>query len=90
MVPDFLYSEKPFAIAAMSGTVEEFFAEMPVARGGYVIARDGSNLDSALDDLLGADPHGEVRRSLKTYYLGDLPAEGYANAFLDAARAEIG
>jgi CDP-glycerol:poly(glycerophosphate) glycerophosphotransferase len=90
VVPDFLYSEKPFAIAAMSGTVEEFFAEMPVARGGYVIARDGSNLGSALDDLLGADPHAEVRRSLKTYYLGDLPAEGYANAFLDAARAEIG
>ena len=90
VVPDFLYSEKPFAIAAMTGTVEEFFAEMPVARGGYVIARDASNLDAALDDLLGADPHAEVRRSLKTYYLGDLPAEGYANAFLDAARAEIG
>ena len=89
VVPDFLYSEKPFAVAAMGGSVEEFFAEMPVARGGYVIAGDASNLDSALDDLLGADPQRVERHRLKTYYLGDFPAETYADAFLDAARAEI-
>jgi hypothetical protein len=89
VVPDFLYSEKPFAVAAMGGSVEEFFTEMPVARGGYVIAGDASNLDAALDDLLGADPVGEERRRLKTYYLGDFPADRYADAFLDAARAEI-
>lgn len=89
VVPDFLYSEKPFAVAAMGGSVEEFFAEMPVARGGYVIAGDASNLDAALDDLLGADPEAAERRRLKTYYLGDFPAERYVDAFLDAARAEI-
>lgn len=89
VVPDFLYSEKPFAIAAMGGTVEEFFAEMPVARGGYVIAADGANLSSVLDDLLGPDPHASVRRSLKKYYLGDLPAQGYADTFLAAAREQI-
>jgi len=90
VVPDFLYSEKPFAVAAMSGTVEEFFAEMPVARGGYVVAADGSNLDGVLDDLLGPDPQRAERHRLKTYYLGDFPAETYADAFLDAARAELG
>ena len=89
VVPDFLYSEKPFAVAAMGGSVEEFFAEMPVARGGYVIAGDASNLDAALDDLLGADPQAAERHRLKTYYLGDFPAERYADAFLEAARAEI-
>jgi hypothetical protein len=89
VVPDFLYSEKPFAVAAMGGSVEEFFAEMPVARGGYVIAGDAGNLDAALDDLLGADPQGAERRRLKTYYLGDFPAERYADAFLEAARVEI-
>ncbi|MGI3780805.1 MAG: CDP-glycerol glycerophosphotransferase family protein [Janthinobacterium lividum] len=89
VVPDFLYSEKPFAVAAMGGSVDEFFAEMPVARGGYVIAGDASNLDVALDDLLGPDPEAAERRRLKTYYLGDFPAETYADAFLDAARAEI-
>ena len=89
VVPDFLYSEKPFAVAAMGGSVEEFFAEMPVARGGYVVAGDAGNLDTVLDDLLGADPQRSERRRLKTYYLGDFPAETYADAFLEAARREI-
>ena len=89
VVPDFLYSEKPFAVAAMSGSVETFFGEMPVARGGYVIAADASNLDAVLDDLLGADPQRSERHRLKTYYLGDFPPERYADAFLDAARREI-
>ena len=90
VVPDFLYSEKPFAVAAMGGSVDAFFAEMPVARGGYVIAGDASNLDAVLDDLLGADPQAVERHRLKTYYLGDFPAERYADAFLEAARREIG
>ncbi|HEY0240823.1 MAG TPA: CDP-glycerol glycerophosphotransferase family protein [Friedmanniella sp.] len=90
VVPDFLYSEKPFAVAAMGGSVQEFFDEMPVARGGYVIAGDASNVDAALDDLLGDDPQADERRRLKTYYLGDFPADRYADAFLDAARAQIG
>ncbi|SER25899.1 CDP-glycerol glycerophosphotransferase family protein [Microlunatus flavus] len=89
VVPDFLYSEKPFAVAAMGASLEEFYAEMPVVRGGYVIARDAGNLDAVLDDLLGADPQAGERHRLKTYYLGDFPAETYADAFLDAARREI-
>ena len=89
VVPDFLYSEKPFAVTAMVGSVEEFFDEMPVARGGYVLARDASNLDAVLDDLLGADPQRAERHRLKTYYLGDFPADRYADAFLEAARREI-
>jgi hypothetical protein len=90
VVPDFLYSEKPFAVAAMVGSVEGFFDEMPVARGGYVLARDASNLDAVLDDLLGADPQRAERHRLKTYYLGDFPADRYADAFLEAARRELG
>ncbi|SDU85358.1 CDP-Glycerol:Poly(glycerophosphate) glycerophosphotransferase [Microlunatus sagamiharensis] len=89
VVPDFLYSEKPFAVAAMGGSVDEFFAEMPVARGGYVIAGDASNVDAVLDDLLGPDPQAGERHRLKNYYLGDFPAETYADAFLEAARREI-
>lgn len=89
VVPDFLYSEKPFAVTAMGGEVASFFAEMPVARGGYVLARDAGNLDAVLDDLLGADPQAAERHRLKTYYLGDFPPATYADAFLDAARREI-
>ena len=89
VVPDFLYSEKPFAVTAMVGSLEGFFDEMPVARGGYVLAEDASNLDAVLDDLLGADPRRVERHRLKTYYLGDFPADRYADAFLEAARREI-
>jgi len=89
VVPDFLYSEKPFAVAAMSGSVGEFFDEMPVARGGYVLAGDAGNLDAVLDDLLGADPQRAERHRLKTYYLGDFPPDRYVDAFLDAARAVL-
>ena len=89
VVPDFLYSEKPFAVAAMGASVEAFFAEMPVARGGYVLARDASNLDAVLDDLLDDDPQRGERHRLKTYYLGDFPPETYADAFVQAARREL-
>lgn len=89
VVPDFLYSEKPFAICAMSGSVEHFFDEMPVAHAGYVISADAGNLDEVYDDLLGPDPQLEVRHKLKTYYLGDFPADTYADAFLNAARQVI-
>lgn len=86
VVPDFLYSEKPFAVCAMQGDVENFEQELPIVRGGYAIASDASNLDEVLDQLLGADPRRGERHALKTYYLGDFAAERYADAFLDAAR----
>ena len=89
VVPDFLYSGKPFAITATSDTLEQFYAQMPLARGGYVITAGAGNIDEVLDDLLGDDPHASVRHDLKTYYLGDFSADRYVDAFLDAARAEI-
>jgi len=89
VVPDFLYSEKPFAICAMGGSVSEFYEEMPVAKAGYVVSADGANIEPVLDDLLGPDPKLSVRTELKTYYLGDIPADAYAEAFLSAARQAI-
>jgi hypothetical protein len=62
---------------------------------------DLGNLDAALDGLLGAgstDPTtgtGPVvdlaaeRTRLRAYYLGDFPADRYADGFLTAARAVI-
>ncbi|RNE59111.1 glycosyl transferase [Cryobacterium tepidiphilum] len=86
VVPDFLYSEKPFAVCAMLGSLDAFVEGFPIARGGYTIAADGSNLDAVLDDLLGDDPLRPARHSLKTYFLGDIPPERYVDVFLDAAR----
>jgi hypothetical protein len=86
VVPDFLYSEKPFAVCAMLGGLDAFVDAFPIARGGYTIAGDARNLDAVLDDLLGDDPLRPARHSLKTYFLGDIPPEHYVDAFLDAAR----
>ena len=89
VVPDFLYSEKPFAVCAMLGGLDAFVEGFPIARGGYTIASEASNLGPVLDDLLGADPLRPARHKLKTYFLGDIPPERYVDAFLDAARAML-
>lgn len=86
VVPDFLYSEKPFAMTAMNGPVDTFAERFPISRGAYVIRPDLGNLEDTLDRLLDSDPLREQRRALKRYYLGDFPPERYADAFLDEAR----
>jgi CDP-glycerol glycerophosphotransferase (TagB/SpsB family) len=86
VVPDFLYSEKPFAMTAMNGPVDTFVERFPISRGAYVIRPDLANLEDTLDRLLDSDPLREQRRALKRYYLGDFPPERYADAFLDEAR----
>jgi hypothetical protein len=80
VVPDFLYSEKPFALTLMAAetTTAEFLADFPLARGGYLLNSDLSNLDMVLQQLLADDPAWSLRRQLKAYYLGDFPAERYA------------
>ncbi|GAA1792290.1 CDP-glycerol glycerophosphotransferase family protein [Luedemannella flava] len=86
VISDFLYSEKPFAVTDMNG---DLVSAVPVTRGAYVIRGDASNVAEVVDNLLGADPLADVRRAVKTYYLGDFAAEGYAEAFLTAARQVI-
>ncbi|MCI4066690.1 CDP-glycerol glycerophosphotransferase family protein [Micromonospora sp. R77] len=88
VVADYLFSEKPFAMVAVSVPAARFPEEFPLARAAYVIDAHGGRLpglDTALDDLLGADPLAATRRDLKKYYLGDIPSDRYAQRFLDEA-----
>lgn len=89
VVSDYLQSEKPFAIMAMSASVEGIYEDIPAARGGYIIPASLDGLDAKLDDLLGADPLRAERSKLRAYYLSDFPQDQYAQAFVDAARAVI-
>ncbi len=84
IVSDYLYSRKPFAMVAVPAG--DFVTQYPIARGAYVLDGDLANLEPVLDDLLGADPHAEVRAEIRADYLGDFPADGYADAFVDAVR----
>lgn len=88
VVADYLYSEKPFVMVAVSTPAAQFPEAFPLARAAYVIDAHGGRLqglDTALDDLLGGDPLAAARRDLKKYYLGDIPSDRYAQRFLDEA-----
>jgi CDP-glycerol glycerophosphotransferase (TagB/SpsB family) len=88
-VTDFLFSEKPFAVVDMLGEGDGFVQNFPLADGAYILRNDLSNLEQAITDLLVSDPKGHIRRSLKGHYLGNFPAETYADGFVDAARRVV-
>jgi CDP-Glycerol:Poly(glycerophosphate) glycerophosphotransferase len=90
VVSDFLQSEKPYAMTAMQESVEDFRRQHPVARGGYVLLGDLSNLDSVLDDLLRTDPLASARSELKRYVLGDFTGSESAEAFAAFVRELAG
>jgi hypothetical protein len=90
VVSDFLQSEKPYAMTAMRGSVEDFRRKYPVARGGYVLLGDLSNLDSVLDELLQTDPLASARSELKRYVLGEFTGGQSAEAFADFVRELAG
>jgi hypothetical protein len=86
---DYLFSQKPFAIADMVDEGDEFVNTFSLARGAYIIRSDGGNLDSVLSDLLERDPLAATRRQMRTYYLGDFPPDRYSEAFLEEARRSL-
>ncbi|HEX5597162.1 MAG TPA: CDP-glycerol glycerophosphotransferase family protein [Micromonosporaceae bacterium] len=90
VISDYLFSGKPYAVTDMVNEGEEFVSGFPLARGGYVLRPDLSNVDDVLELLLNADPLAETRRALRTRYLGDFPAQNYAEAFLAEARRYLG
>lgn len=89
VVSDYLQSGKPLSIVSVGRTPEQLRAEAPAATAAYVVAGDLHNLDSALDDLLGADSLARERDRTRVYYLGDFPDDGYAEGFLEASRRLI-
>ncbi|SCG42786.1 CDP-glycerol glycerophosphotransferase family protein [Micromonospora zamorensis] len=89
VISDYLYSGKPFAVTDMGDQGHRFTERFPLAGAGYVLHRDMTNLDDVLGRLLGADPMAPERWATRRRYLGDFPAESYADAFLDAARREL-
>ena len=86
VVPDFLYSGKPYGLVTMTSTVDEFERAFPLARSAYVITKDLTNLEAALAELLVTDSKADQRKSTREYYLGPFAPENYADAFVDAAR----
>lgn len=86
VVSDYLFSGKPFAMIAVPAEPDAFRQEYPVSRASYVVRRDLADLEPTLDQLLGTDPMAEQRAAIRSDYLGDFPAETYADAFVHAVR----
>ena len=89
VVSDFLFSGKPFAVLDMLDEGLAFARTFPLATAAYVIPRSLAGLADTLTEMLGPDPLAAQRSEMRRYYLGDFPADGYADAFLTAARAVI-
>jgi hypothetical protein len=71
VVADFLASRKPYLVTNPRDVAEaDFHRDFPSTAGAGIIARDCSNLASALHDALGADVLRERREELATYFLG--------------------
>ncbi|MBD5786381.1 CDP-glycerol glycerophosphotransferase family protein [Cellulosimicrobium terreum] len=86
---DFLFSEKPFVITKMQpGTVDDFVDEFPLARAAYLAhGDDAGSIDRAVERAAAVDDElAATRRTLRTYYLGDLPYAGYEQTFLAEVR----
>ncbi|MFG3599774.1 CDP-glycerol glycerophosphotransferase family protein [Micromonospora chersina] len=89
VISDWLYSGKPYAVTDMGVDGERFVERFPLAGSGYVLRRDMSNVDEVLTALLDTDPKAADRWATRVHYLGDFPAESYAEVFLDAARRQL-
>ncbi|MCI4065210.1 CDP-glycerol glycerophosphotransferase family protein [Micromonospora sp. R77] len=89
VISDYLYSGKPYAVTDTGVDGDDFVARFPLAGTGYVLRRDMSNVDDVLTRLLDTDPLASARWETRRRYLGDFPAEAYADGFLDAARREL-
>ncbi|MGY0003720.1 CDP-glycerol glycerophosphotransferase family protein [Micromonospora sp. I033] len=89
VISDWLYSGKPYAVTDMGVDGEHFVERFPLAGSGYVLRRDMSNVDEVLTELLDTDPKAAARWATRARYLGDFPAESYAEVFLDAARRQL-
>lgn len=84
IVVDFMASDKPLVMyAAQFERPEDFRAAHPSAAAAYVIDRDLTGIDEALDDALGDDPLGATRAERADHYLGGPDRADPARRFID-------
>jgi hypothetical protein len=86
---DFLASGKPLAMVAIQSSGAAFLEEFPMARVSYVIEKDLSTMDAALDSLLGDDPLRPARLAYRHHCLGEHLGPHAAEEFLRVAGAIV-
>lgn len=89
VVGDYLYSEKPYSMVATLSPPDIFIDRFPMARASNVLQADRGvleNLPEVLDELLITDTKAELRREMKSYFLGDIPHDTYVQQFIEVAQ----
>lgn len=86
---DFLYSGKPLALMTADASPERYIRSLPLSEGVYILDPAANTWRSQLEDMLGVDSLHDSRLEQRVHYLGDFPAESYANAFVHAARLDV-
>jgi hypothetical protein len=87
VVSDYLYADKPIAIAVPPNYVE-LIRDTRLARAANVLSLDADPAD-AVAALLGEDDRSAERAQVRAYYLGGWSPADYAEAFTLAARASM-
>ncbi|PVH27271.1 CDP-glycerol glycerophosphotransferase family protein [Pararhodobacter oceanensis] len=82
---DYLYSNRPLAVVMPHGQIDDPHRQFPTLGGCYEVAADLSNIDSQLQDALGADSLADQRSAMRIYAFGDDSREADAR-FIDAVR----
>ncbi|MBV9869164.1 MAG: CDP-glycerol glycerophosphotransferase family protein [Frankiaceae bacterium] len=71
VLSDFIYSEKPYVVANLTGLDEAAFREQyPSAGAAYLLDPSGDRIGAIIDLVREADPLAAERRDLKHYLLG--------------------
>jgi CDP-glycerol glycerophosphotransferase (TagB/SpsB family) len=72
VVSDFLYTSRPYVLTNPRGLSHDRFREMfPNHRGAYLVDRDLTGLDAALEAIVGDDLAATARAEARSYLLGE-------------------
>lgn len=88
VLTDFIYSEKPYVVANLTGLSEDGFREKyPSVGMAYLLDPTGQQIEAILDLVRDSDPLAAERRTLKHYLLGPDEPEAMTRfaAAVDAA-----
>jgi hypothetical protein len=89
IVTDYMQSKKPYAMATLRFSEEDFKQDFPTSRASYVITPDEGSMQEALEQMFGADPLREARLEAREYYLGGLEGRQSAERFFDESQCLI-
>lgn len=89
IVTDYLQSGKPYAMATLRFSSDQFKTDFPTSHSAYVITNEPGSLDKALDEMLEKDPLAEMRWERRNYYLGGFNGREAVEMFLDESRKII-